>query len=172
MSSSHSQNTPFWEQKTLKEMSREEWESLCDHCGKCCLMKLQDESADQAQADASNQDPNPVYYTDIVCDLFNQTDGSCTDYWNRQTLVPSCLRLTQDNLDQIEWLPPSCAYRRIMEGRGLADWHHLVSGKKNTIHETNNSVLGKVVFEKDINTNNKEDYPYEEHIVEWPLFDE
>jgi uncharacterized cysteine cluster protein YcgN (CxxCxxCC family) len=107
-----------------------------------------------------------------VCDLFNQTDGSCTDYWNRQTRVPSCLRLTQDNLDQIEWLPPSCAYRRIMEGRGLADWHHLVSGDKNTIHETSHSVLGKVVFEKDINTNNKENYPYEEHIVEWPLFDD
>jgi len=144
---------PFWETKTLTEMSREEWESLCDHCGKCCLMKLEDE--DEARS---------VYYTDIVCDLFDMKNGHCSDYWHRETRVPTCLRLTQDNLDLIEWLPPSCAYRRIMEGQGLADWHHLISGDKATIHETGHSVLGKVVFEKDVN---EEDL--EEHIVEWAL---
>jgi len=80
--------------------------------------------------------------------------------------------LTQDNLDQIEWLPPSCAYRRVMEGRGLADWHHLVSGSKQTIHDAGHSVLGKVVFEKQVNSNDDDNYPYEEHIVDWPLFDE
>ncbi len=146
----------FWEEKTLTEMTRDEWESLCDHCGKCCLTKLEDES----DLDAAGS----VYYTNVVCDLFNKEDGSCTNYWNRETLVPTCLRLTQDNLDQIEWLPPSCAYRRIMEGRGLANWHHLISGDKNTIHQTGNSVLGKVVFEKDVDEND-----LEEHIVEWPL---
>jgi len=145
----------FWKEKSLKEMSRDEWESLCDHCGKCCLMKLEDE--DEA-------DDGSVYYTNIVCDLFNKNDGSCTDYWNREKLVPSCIRLTQDNLNQIEWLPPSCAYRRIMEGRGLAKWHHLVSGDKNTIHETGNSVLGRVVFEKEVDEDD-----LEEHIVTWPL---
>ena len=144
---------PFWETKNLTEMTRKEWESLCDHCGKCCLIKLADE--DEAQS---------VYYTNIVCDLFDMQTGHCTDYWNRETLVPTCLRLTQKNLDQIEWLPLSCAYRRIMEGRGLAEWHHLVSGDQNTIHATGNSVLEKVVFEKD--TNEEE---LEEHIVEWPL---
>ena len=137
-------------------MTREEWESLCDHCGKCCLMKLEDASEEDAA--------RSVYYTDIVCDLFNQKDGSCTDYWNREELVPTCLRLTQENLDQIEWLPPSCAYRRIMEGRGLASWHHLISGDKNTIHKTGHSVLGKTVFEKDVDGDE-----LEEHIVEWPL---
>jgi uncharacterized cysteine cluster protein YcgN (CxxCxxCC family) len=146
----------FWKEKTLAEMSREEWESLCDHCGKCCLTKLEDASEED--------ETGSIYYTDIVCDLFNKKDGTCTDYWNRETLVPTCLRLTQDNLDQIEWLPLSCAYRRIMEGRGLADWHHLVSGDKNTIHKTGNSVIGKVVFEKDVDEND-----LEEHIVEWPL---
>jgi len=143
----------FWKEKKLSEMNREEWESLCDHCGKCCLTKLEDED----EADS-------VYYTNIICNLFDAKVGGCTDYWNRETLVPTCLRLTQDNLDQIEWLPPSCAYRRITEGRGLAKWHPLVSGDKNTIHETGNSVLGKVFFEKDVNEDD-----IEEHIVTWPL---
>ena len=149
----------FWEEKTLTEMSRSEWESLCDHCGKCCLMKLQDED-DEAQS---------VYFTDIVCDLFNKKDATCTDYWNRETRVPTCLKLTQNNLDQIEWLPPSCSYRSIMEGRGLPDWHHLVSGSKQTIHETGNSILGKIVFEKDVEVDSNGEQSYEEHIVEWPL---
>jgi len=144
----------FWDKKSLTEMSRDEWESLCDHCGKCCLMKLED-AEDEARS---------VYYTNIVCNLFDMADGSCTDYWNREERVPTCIRLTQDNLEQIEWLPPSCAYRRIMEGRGLAGWHHLISGDKQTIHETGHSVLSKVVFEKDVN-----DTELEEHIVEWPL---
>lgn len=157
MSHKHKDIPPFWVTKSLLEMSRNEWESLCDHCGKCCLIKLQD--SDDTQDEAQS-----VYYTNIVCNLFDMKTGHCTDYWNRETLVPSCLRLTQDNLEQIEWLPPSCAYRRIMEGRGLADWHHLVSGDQNSIHATDNSVLEKVVFEKD--TNEEE---LEEHIVEWPL---
>ena len=164
---------PFWEEKSLTQMTREEWESLCDHCGKCCLMKLQDDSVDEnSNNEEDNQDPNAVYYTDIVCGLFNQSDASCTDYWNREKLVPTCLRLTRKNLDQIEWMPPSCAYRRIMEGRGLADWHHLISGNKNMIHEKGHSVIGKVIFEKCINTEDDENYLYEEHIVEWPLFDD
>lgn len=149
----------FWEEKTLTEMSRDEWESLCDHCGKCCLMKLQDDD-DEAQS---------VYFTDIICNLFNKKDATCTDYWNRETRVPTCLKLTQDNVDQIEWLPPSCAYRRIMEGRGLPKWHHLITGSKQMIHETDNSVLGKVIFEKDLKIDSNGEHNYEEHIVEWPL---
>ena len=148
---------PFWEEKKLSEMNREEWESLCDHCGKCCLLKLQDE-------DSENDAAESVYYTDVVCDLFDEKDGHCTDYWNREVLVPTCIKLTQDNLDDIEWLPPSCAYRRVLEGRGLEDWHHLISGDKKTIHETGNSAIGKVVFEKDV-----DEVELEEHIVEWPL---
>jgi hypothetical protein len=144
----------FWEEKSLSEMSREEWESLCDHCGKCCLLKLEDE----------DDEAGSVYYTNIVCHLFNHDDGHCTDYPNREQRVPTCLRLTQDNLDDIAWLPPSCSYRSIMEGRGLEDWHHLISGDKNTIHETGNSVLGKVISENDI-----DEEQIEEYIVEWPL---
>ena len=143
----------FWEEKSLAKMSREEWESLCDHCGKCCLVKLEDD--DEA---------NSVYYTNVVCDLFNKQNGHCTDYNNRETLVPTCIRLTQENLNDIGWLPPSCAYRRIFEGQGLEDWHHLISGDTNTIHQTGNSAIGKVVFEKDVDEDE-----LEEHIVEWPL---
>lgn len=152
----------FWEQKPLGEMNREEWESLCDHCGKCCLLKLQDE-------DSASDDAGSVYYTNIVCDLFYQNSGHCSDYYNRETLVPSCLRLTPDNLEAIAWMPLSCAYRRIMEGRGLADWHHLVSGDKQTIHTTGNSVLGKVVQEKQLKQTNDSEIHYEEYIVQWPL---
>ena len=148
---------PFWEEKKLTEMNRDEWESLCDHCGKCCLLKLQDE-------DSENDEAESVYYTNVVCNLFDTKDGHCTDYWNREVLVPTCIKLTQDNLDDIEWLPPSCSYRRILEGCGLEDWHHLISGDKNTIHETGNSAIGRVVFEKDVDEDE-----LEEHIVEWPL---
>lgn len=148
---------PFWETKTLTEMNRSEWESLCDHCGKCCLLKLQDEEADNDEMDS-------VYYTNVVCNLFDKNDGHCTDYWNREELVPTCIRLTQDNLADLEWMPPSCSYRRIMEGRGLPKWHHLITGDKKTIHEMNKSVLGRVVFENEVN-----EQDLEEHIVTWPL---
>ncbi|HFC91290.1 MAG TPA: YcgN family cysteine cluster protein [Leucothrix mucor] len=137
-------------------MSRDEWESLCDHCGKCCLIKLEDEEDGQ------------VYYTDIVCDLFQNKDCHCGDYWNRETLVPTCIRLTQDNLDDISWMPPSCAYRSIQDQQGLPEWHHLVSGDKKSIHRAGHSVKGRTIFEKEIIGEEE----YEEHIVEWPLIEE
>ncbi|MCL4112508.1 UNVERIFIED_CONTAM: hypothetical protein GTU68_039418 [Idotea baltica] len=137
-------------------MNRDEWESLCDHCGKCCLLKLQDDEADDAE--------ESVYYTNVICNLFDKSDGHCTDYWNREERVPTCIRLTQDNLADLEWMPPSCTYRRVMEGRGLPKWHHLISGDKNTIHEKNQSVLGRVVFENEV-----DEEELEEHIVTWPL---
>lgn len=153
MSSTEKNN--WWDTIKLSEMSRDQWEQLCDHCGKCCLVKLEDEEDGQ------------VYYTDIVCDLFIDADCHCSDYWNREVRVPTCIRLTQDNLDQINWMPPSCAYRRIQDEQGLPQWHHLISGSKDKIHEVGQSVKGKTVFEKNIK--NKADY--EEHVVEWPLID-
>lgn len=147
---------PFWKEKTLSEMNRDQWESLCDHCGKCCLLKLQDDEA--------TDEEESVYYTNVVCNLFDKNDGHCTDYWNREERVPTCIRLTQDNLSDLEWMPPSCSYKRVMEGRGLAKWHHLITGDKNTIHEKNQSALGRVVFESEVDEEN-----LEEHIVTWPL---
>jgi len=148
---------PFWETKSLTEMNRDEWESLCDHCGKCCLIKLQDETL-------GADDTDSVYYTNVVCNLFDTNDGHCSDYWNRETRVPSCIRLTQDNLSDLAWMPLSCTYRRVMEGRGVPKWHHLISGDKTTIHRHNKSVLGRVVFEREVDEEN-----LEEHIVTWPL---
>ena len=147
---------PFWKEKSLSEMSRDEWESLCDHCGKCCLLKLQDEEV--------QEDEDSVYYTNVICNLFDKSNGHCSDYWNREERVPTCIRLTQDNLSDLEWMPPSCSYKRVMEGRGLAQWHHLITGNKNTIHEKNKSVLGRVVFENEVSEEN-----LEKHIVTWPL---
>jgi len=146
----------WWDNKKLSELSRDEWESLCDHCGKCCLIKLED------------QEDGQVYYTDVVCDLFQNDNCHCGDYWNRETLVPTCIRLTQDNLDDINWMPPSCAYRSIQDEQGLPEWHHLVSGDKKSIHRAGYSVKDRTIFEKEIV--NEEDF--EEHVVEWPLIEE
>ena len=146
-------STNWWDTTSLTNMTREQWESLCDHCGKCCLIKLEDE------------DDGQVYYTDVVCDLFKNDDCHCSDYWNRETLVPACIRLTQDNLDGINWMPPSCAYRRIRDEQGLPEWHHLVTGDKASIHQQAQSVKDRTVFEKEI----KHTDDYEEHVVEWPL---
>jgi len=149
------QKNPWWENTKLTDMSREQWESLCDHCGKCCLIKLEDETNGH------------VYYTDVICDLFQDENCHCSDYWNRETRVPTCIRLTQHNLDQISWMPPSCAYRRIRDKQGLPSWHHLITGDKNSIHTSGYSVKGKTIFEKEI----KNEYQFEEHIVEWPIIE-
>jgi len=112
---------PFWETKTLAEMSREEWESLCDGCGQCCLVKLEDEDSDR------------IFLTRLACSLFDIGSCRCKDYANRQKLMPDCVKLTPKKVSRIPWLPESCAYRRIAEGRGLEWWHPLVSGDPETV---------------------------------------
>ncbi|RIJ18210.1 YcgN family cysteine cluster protein [Henriciella mobilis] len=129
---------PFWETKQLSELTREEWESLCDGCGKCCLLKLEDE------------DTGEVAYTRLHCRLFDPETCSCSDYENRKEKVPDCIILTPQSVSDLKWMPKSCAYRRINEGRGLADWHHLVCGDRNRIHEKGHSVLGRTVSEDSV----------------------
>ena len=143
---------PWWKEKALAEMNQEEWESLCDNCAKCCLNKLEDE------------DDGIVYYTDVACDLLNERSCQCGDYTNRERLVPDCLRLTTENLDQLYWMPPGCAYRLLHEGKDLPPWHHLVSGSRDTIHEVGESVRGRFVYAKEVDEDT-----WEERIVEWPL---
>ena len=143
---------PWWEAKKLSEMDDAEWESLCDRCAKCCLLKLEDEES------------GDVYYTDVTCELMDSGDCSCTQYAERRRLVPECIKLTKDNLAQVEWMPLSCAYRRLMEGRGLADWHPLVTGDKRSVHQSGNSVLGRFIYETEVEN-------LEERIVEWPLIE-
>ncbi len=142
----------WWDDKQLSELDEKEWESLCDHCGKCCLLKLEDE------------DTGDVYYTDVACRLMDAEDCRCREYSKREVLVPDCLKLTKANLETVAWMPLSCAYRRIMEGRGLPEWHHLVCGDKKEIHRRGYSVVGKFVYE-----NCLDGEEIEEHVVEWPL---
>jgi len=129
---------PFWETKALNEMTRAEWESLCDGCGRCCLVKLEDE------------DTAAIHFTNVVCRLFDETACRCTDYRNRHAKVPDCVKLTAKNVPQLDWLPASCAYRRINEGRGLAWWHPLVSGRAETVIEAGISVKGRTISEEHV----------------------
>jgi uncharacterized cysteine cluster protein YcgN (CxxCxxCC family) len=143
-------NQPFWEQKELSEMTRVEWESLCDGCAQCCVVKLED---------AENGE---IYFTDVVCHLLDQQQCRCTDYSHRSKRVPDCITLTPDNLDELSWMPFSCAYRRLAEGRGLAWWHPLVSGTTESVHESAASVRGKVVSENYVDGEDMES-----HIIDW-----
>ena len=143
--------TPYWERKTLSEMNRREWESLCDGCGRCCLHKLEDE------------DSGEVFYTRVACRLLEIGECHCRHYSERQQHVPDCVVLTPDNLQQLQWMPYSCAYRRVADGRSLAWWHPLVSGDPNTVHAAGISVRSMAIPETQIHEDDVEDY-----IVELP----
>ena len=125
----------FWERFSLAELDAEEWEALCDGCARCCMVKLQDETSDE------------IVYTAVVCHLLDLSTCRCTAYGDRHRLVPDCIDFTAGIVEQLSWLPRSCAYRRIAEGRPLADWHWLVCGDRNAVHEAGVSVRGRVVSE-------------------------
>ena len=130
-------NDQFWKRKSLSQMTADEWESLCDGCGLCCMLKVQDEDTDD------------VFYTDIACRLFDVDSCRCTDYANRTKKVPDCLVLTPDEKDAYEWLPDSCAYRRLAHGQDLPGWHPLVTGRPESVHEAGISMQGKAISEND-----------------------
>jgi uncharacterized protein len=129
---------PFWKTKTLSEMTRLEWESLCDGCGRCCLNKLEDE------------DTGKFLYTRAACKLLDIGTCQCTDYSNRAKRVPDCVTLTPKNVSELGWLPESCAYRRLDEGKGLAWWHPLVSGDPDTVRQAGISVENEAYTEEGI----------------------
>jgi hypothetical protein len=129
-------DNPFWKHKQLREMSREEWESLCDGCARCCLVKLEDE------------DTGKIHFTSAACKLLDGRQCRCTDYQNRTARVPDCVELTPENAGELNWLPKTCAYRLLAEGRDLAWWHPLVSGRAETVVEAGISVKGRTRSEE------------------------
>lgn len=132
-------------------MSPSEWESLCDGCGKCCCIRMEDE------------DTADIYVTNVVCKLFNSATCQCSDYTNRSARVPDCVQVTPENSGQLKWMPRTCSYRLLAEGKDLPEYHHLVTGDKNTIHERGMSVQDAVISEVAVHD---EDLP--NFIVQWP----
>lgn len=132
---SSEQQIPFWKRKTLEAMSPSEWESLCDGCGKCCLIKLEDD------------DTGKIYTTDAHCRLFDNKRCECRDYPNRKSKVPDCVVLKPQSVAALKWMPRTCAYRVLSEGKPLPKWHHLITGDRNSIHEAGMSVQAATVSE-------------------------
>ena len=144
-----SESAPFWRHKRLDEMTQAEWESLCDGCGRCCLHKLR------------HEDGGALSFTNVACRLLDLNTCQCGDYADRRRRVPDCVQLTPAALREIDWLPPTCAYRRLAEGQDLAWWHPLVSGDPQTVHDAGVSVRGRAISEKRAG-------PLDHHVVEWP----
>ena len=143
----------FWKHKPLKSLTSEEWEALCDGCGKCCLNKLEDE------------DTGEVALTRIACRLLDNQSCKCGQYPIRHQFIPDCIVLKPSNIDEnAYWMPKTCAYRLLWSGQPLFDWHPLISGNPETVHTANISVRGMTLSEFDIN---EEDW--EDHIIEEPL---
>ena len=140
---------PFWKTKGLGEMSKQEWESLCDGCGRCCLNKLENEATGE------------ILYTDVACRLLDTETCKCSSYPDRKRFVPECQILTPRMVRKLGWLPSTCAYRLISEGQDLYWWHPLVSGDPETVHYAGISVRGRVVSERDTDD-------LENHVVGWP----
>jgi uncharacterized cysteine cluster protein YcgN (CxxCxxCC family) len=140
----------FWEHKSLEQMSQSEWESLCDGCGKCCLVKLED------------ADSGELIFTNVACDLLNLKTCQCGDYPNRFKKMPDCLPLTLDKIPEFHWLPTTCAYRLLAEGDPLPVWHPLLTGSRSSMHAAGHSIRNKVIHERFAGE-------WEDHIVTWPL---
>lgn len=128
----------FWRKKTLAEMAPDEWEALCDGCGKCCMLKLEDE------------DTGEIHTTNVACKLLDRRTCRCKDYPARFAKVPDCVQLTPDLAGELSWLPRTCAYRLVAEGRDLQDWHPLKSGDPQTVHAAGVSVRGFAVSERSV----------------------
>ena len=133
----------------MEDMSPAEWDSVCDGCGRCCLHKLRDEDTDE------------VAFTSVACRLLDVQTCRCTDYVCRRRRVPDCVRLTPTIVREIDWLPPTCGYRRLAQGEGLAWWHPLVSGTPQSVHDAGISVQSRVISEREAG-------PLENYVVEWP----
>lgn len=146
---------PFWQAKRLEQMTAQEWESLCDGCGLCCLVRFEDE------------DTGEIIPTRVSCRLFDDKLCRCSDYENRKKHVPDCIKLTPHNIEALEWMPKSCAYRRLHEGRDLAAWHPLITGDPESVHRAGVSIRSQTVNERDLaDPDDAIDYLAEDLLVE------
>ena len=143
-----SDDPPFWKTIPLDRMTQAQWESLCDGCAQCCLQKIEDE------------DTREIYYTNIACDLLDAENCRCTHYAERSQRVPTCVTLTPEHLKDPYWLPPTCAYRLLAEGKPLPDWHPLVSGDPDSVEWSGHSVRGRTVPESEADD-------WEFHLIDW-----
>jgi len=142
----------FWQTKTLDQLNSKEWEQLCDGCGRCCLVKLEDE------------DTGEIYTTSVSCSLFNRKTCRCKDYQNRFEKISDCLDLSPQKIDELSWLPQTCAYRLRHEGKQLADWHPLNSGTAKSVIEAGISIAGQTICEDDVEVERLGDY-----LKDWPV---
>lgn len=140
---------PFWETIPLAEMTDEQWESLCDGCAKCCLLKLEDEETGE------------IAYTNVACRQLDLKTCRCKNYPRRSVLVPDCVTMTPENIPNLSWMPKSCAYRRLSEGKNLPDWHPLITRDPNSVHLAKCSAKGRTISERIAGD-------LEDHIVDWP----
>jgi uncharacterized protein len=141
---------PFWGKRALEEMTRAEWEALCDRCGRCCLHKIEDVESGE------------VFFTNVACRFLDTETCHCRDYDHRKALVTDCLTLTPELVRKVGWLPKSCAYRRLAEGRGLPWWHPLVSGDPNLVRDMGICGCGRVLHEEEVNLAELDDM-----VVDW-----
>ena len=141
----------YWETVRLADMTPQQWEALCDGCGKCCLYKLQDIDTDE------------IVFTNVACRMLDCRTCRCSDYANRFEVVDDCTELSPDNIGDLQWLPSTCAYRLLDEGEGLPDWHPLLTGDPESVHKAGISVRGRVITEDDA------DEDLENHVLEGEL---
>lgn len=140
----------FWKKYSLAEMTREEWEAVCDGCGLCCLIKLEDE------------DTQEICYTKVACKLLDCSTAHCSDYPNRKQHVPDCIQLDYESLQSIRWLPSSCGYRRLNEGKPLPTWHHLNTGSRESVIQARKSAAGRCISETEVDEDEIDEY-----VVRW-----
>ncbi len=145
------QHGTFWESKELDEMNRDEWELLCDGCGKCCLGKVEDPSG------------GGLRHTSVACRLLDPETCRCTSYEDRHRFVPDCVRITPGKISKLSWLPSTCAYRLLADGFPLPEWHPLKTGDNESVHAAGQSVRGRMVSERDVLPEDRVS-----HIADWP----
>lgn len=139
-----------WWEAPLESLNKEQWEALCDGCGRCCLVKLQDE------------DDDSLHFTSVVCELFDEVSCRCTDYSKRHVRVPECIEFDAAALSELKWLPSTCAYRLRADNKPLADWHPLLSGEPQSVIDAGISVQGRVVSEANVHPDDVEEF-----IIRW-----